>query len=185
MSNIPNLLTLFRIFSIPLLVILFYIPGDTIRWLMLLLYIIACITDYLDGYLARSWHQVSALGKFLDPIADKLLIATLILMLTATNIIENWTVIPALVILCREILVSGLREFLANTQVTMPVSTLAKWKTLAQMISLGFLIIQNITPAFLHVNLIGQIGLWIAAIFTIITGYDYLKAGLKYIKANG
>jgi cardiolipin synthase len=125
------------------------------------------MTDYFDGYFARSRRQLSNLGRFLDPVADKLLVASVILLLVAFDRVTGWTVLPALVILCREIVVSGLREFLAGLRVRVPVSRLAKWKTAI--------------PAIL----IGEIGLWIAAVLTLVSGYDYLRAGLKYMTAPG
>ncbi|HEY7688600.1 MAG TPA: CDP-diacylglycerol--glycerol-3-phosphate 3-phosphatidyltransferase [Dongiaceae bacterium] len=179
--NFPNFLTLSRIFVIPVIVALLYLKGDGVRWLALALFIMAGITDYLDGYFARRWAQISPLGRFLDPIADKLLVAAVILILVAKDQITGWMVLPALIILCREVLVSGLREFLALANVGVPVSQLAKWKTLLQMVALGFLLIGNTADPW--VTWVGEIGLWIAAALTIITGYDYLHAGLKHVTA--
>jgi cardiolipin synthase (CMP-forming) len=179
--NIPNLLTLSRIVVIPVIVVLFYLKGDGARWLALTLFILAGVTDYLDGYFARRWAQISPLGRFLDPIADKLLVAAVILILVAKDQITGWVVLPALIILCREVLVSGLREFLALANVSVPVSQLAKWKTLLQMVALGFLLIGNTADPW--VTSVGEVGLWIAAALTIITGYDYLHVGLKHVTA--
>jgi cardiolipin synthase len=181
LTSLPNLLTLLRIVIIPVLVPLFYLEGAYPRWLACGLFGLAAITDYFDGYLARHRNEVSPLGRFLDPIADKLLVAAVILMLVGRGGIEGVVILPALVILCREILVSGLREYLAEIRVPMPVSNLAKWKTVIQMFALGFLIVGDTGPAVLPVQTIGEVGLWIAALLTFITGYDYLRRGLKHM----
>jgi cardiolipin synthase len=154
--------------------------------LALAAYTYACVTDFFDGYLARALHQQSALGRFLDPIADKLLVSAVLLMLVARDQIAGPTVLPAMVILCREILVSGLREFLAGLRVSVPVSQLAKWKTTLQMIALGFLIVGKAGPDFGPVSTaeIGIYGLWIAAALTLITGYDYFRVGLRHMADN-
>jgi len=183
-TSLPNLLTLSRIAAIPVLVLLLYLNEPWLRWLACALYLVACVTDYLDGYLARHRAEVSALGRFLDPIADKLLVAAVLLMLVAMGAVTGLVVLPALVILCREILVSGLREYLAELKVPLPVSGLAKWKTAIQMIALGVLIVGEAGPAALPVQLIGEIGLWAAALLTLITGYDYLHRGLKHMLAE-
>jgi len=181
MTALPNLLTMSRIVAIPLILALLYFDGSFWRWLACAIFAAACITDYFDGYLARSRSQVSELGRFLDPIADKLLVAAVILILVAERRLAGWTVLPALVILCREILVSGLREYLAGLNVSVPVSQLAKWKTVLQMVALGFLIVgDGVLPSW-PIGLIGEIGLWIAAALTLLTGYDYLKAGLRHM----
>ncbi len=180
-TSLPNLLTLSRIAVIPAIVALFWFDGDIARWTMLGFYTVACITDFFDGYAARSMGMISNFGRFLDPVADKLLVAAVILMLAAFDRISGFTILPGLVILCREILVSGLREFLADIKIGVPVSRLAKWKTAIQMITLGFLIIGGAAPAAIPATAIGEIGLWIAAGLTIVTGYDYLKTGLKYL----
>lgn len=148
---------------------------------MLGLFTAAGITDFFDGYLARRSNQVSAFGRFLDPIADKLLVAALLLMLVGFERMTPWSYLPAVVILTRELLVSGLREFLAQTQVSVPVSTLAKWKTTLQMFTLGFLIVGSDAPAWIPAQAIGEVGLWLAALLTLITGYDYLKAGIGHM----
>ena len=180
-TSLPNLLTLSRIFVIPPLVALFFFDAQTWRWVALGLYTAACITDFFDGYVARSMGQISRVGRFLDPVADKLLVASVIFMLIATDRLVGIAVLPGLVILIREILVSGLREHLATLDVGVPVSRLAKWKTTIQMIALGFLIVHDAAPAWIPSVLIGEIGVWIAAILTIITGYDYLRAGLRHL----
>jgi cardiolipin synthase len=183
-SKLPNILTLSRILSIPVVIGLLFIPPPLGNWLAFSVYTYACITDFFDGYLARIWDQQSVLGRFLDPIADKLLVASVLLLLVAVDRFSGLTILPAAVILCREILVSGLREFLAQAQVGVPVSTLSKWKTFLQMLALGFLLVGSAGPDFgpLSTLEIGIYGLWAAAVLTLITGYDYLVAGLKHIR---
>lgn len=182
MTSLPNLLTLSRIVAIPLVVATFYVDGAAARWVACGLFIAAAITDWFDGYLARSRNEVSALGRFLDPIADKLLVAAVLLMLVAFDRVSPASVLPALVILLREILVSGLREFLAEIRIGMPVSRLAKWKTAIQMVALPVLLVGDVGPADLPVRLIGEVCLWAAAILTMITGWDYLRSGLKHMQ---
>jgi len=181
LTSLPNLLTLSRILVIPVVVALFYVHGDYARWFACALFSAAGLTDWLDGHMARRWEQQSDLGRFLDPIADKLLVAATLLMLTATGRLPMGALLPALVILCREILVSGLREYLAGLRVGLPVSKLAKWKTAIQMVAIGFLIVGDAGPAVLPVGGIGEILLWIAALLTLVTGYDYLRAGLAHM----
>ncbi len=183
LTNLPNILTLSRIAAIPLVILTFYVDSPAGNWIGLGIYAAACITDYFDGYFARAWSQQSALGIFLDPIADKLLVSALILMLVASGRIAGMVVLPAVVILCRELLVSGLREFLAGAQVSVPVSRLAQWKTGVQMLALGFLLVGDVGPDFgpFSTTRIGEIGLWVAAILTLVTGYDYLRAGLRHV----
>ena len=183
LTNLPNILTLSRIGVIPILIATFYIESDFGNWLGLSVLVYAGITDFIDGLVARLMSQQSELGRFLDPIADKLLVGSLLVMLLAFDRIEGLAVLPALVILCREILVSGLREFLAGVKITMPVSRLSQWKTTLQMIALGFLLVGPAGPYFgpLSTAEIGVIGLWLAAFITIITGYDYLRAGLRRV----
>lgn len=181
--NIPNVLTVSRILAIPVVLGFIMLGGPLGNWLAFAAYTYACITDFFDGYLARAWHQQSAFGRFLDPIADKLLVAGVLFMLVGVESIRAVHILPAAVILCREILVSGLREFLAEARVGLPVSLLAKWKTTIQMLALGFLIVGVAGPDFGFATTweIGIYGLWIAAVITIITGYDYLRAGLRHI----
>ena len=182
LTNLPNLLTLSRIAAIPVLVVLLYFNDPLMRWICLGVFSVAGATDYFDGYLARHRNEVSPMGRFLDPIADKLLVVSVIVMLIAIQQVEGLVVIAALVILCREIMVSGLREFLAEIKVPLPVSKLAKWKTAIQMIALGFLIVgQDAGPAILPMEIIGDAGLWIAAVLTLVTGYDYLARGLEHM----
>ena len=181
LTSLPNLLTLSRILAIPIVVASFYIPGDYARWFACALFSAAGVTDWLDGHMARRWSQQSELGRFLDPIADKLLVAATLFMLVATDRLSAGAFLPALVILCREILVSGLREYLAELRVGLPVSKLAKWKTAIQMVAIGVLIVGDAGPAFLPVAAIGEALLWVAALLTLVTGYDYLRAGLAHM----
>jgi len=175
--NPPNLLTGSRILAIPALVAAFYVPGDFGRWATCVIFTLAAVTDFFDGYLARSWSMQSQLGRMLDPIADKLLVGAAILMLVH---FDRAPILPALVILCREILVSGLREFLAEVQVGLPVSRLAKWKTGVQMTAIGFLLAGTAAPWWLFADYVGAYGLWLAAGLTLITGFDYLVVGLRH-----
>jgi len=180
---LPNFLSLLRILVIPPIIFLLYAEGDTARWAALGLYTLACLTDYLDGVLARGMNLSSRLGQFLDPVADKLLVATLLLMLVATGHVAGLHTLACLIILLREIMVSGLREFLAEIRIGMPVSRLAKWKTACQMFALGFLIMNDVQLSFpLPAGLIGLTLLWAAALLTLVTGLDYLRAGLRYMK---
>ena len=183
LTNLPNILTFSRIIAIPVVVVLLFLPEPLGNWLAFSVYSFACVTDFFDGYLARAWHQQSTLGRFLDPIADKLLVAGVLLMLAAIDRIGGLTILPAAVILCREIVVSGLREFLAEVRLGMPVTGMAKWKTTIQMLMLGFLIVGGAGPDFgpLSTTEIGVIGLWAAAALTLVTGFDYLLAGLRHI----
>lgn len=184
MLSLPNLLTLSRIAVIPVVIGLLYVDGALARWLACAFYAAACATDYFDGYLARLLGQISPLGRFLDPIADKLLVAAVILCLVASDQISGLAVLAALIILMREILVSGLREYLAEIQVPLPVSRLSKWKTGIQMIALGLLILASAGPATMVLQEIGEVGLWVAAILTLVTGYDYLYHGLRHIASG-
>ena len=179
-KNLANKLTLSRIIVIPIILAFLLIPFAWAAWMALILYTYACVTDWLDGYLARRNNTITRVGQFLDPIADKLLVASIILVLVYAEQITLFSLLPALVILMREITVSGLREFLADIEVSVPVSRLAKWKTAIQMIALGFLIIGKYAPYGIPATIIGILGLWVAAIFTIITAWDYWKASVKH-----
>lgn len=181
MLNLPNILTLSRIMIIPLMVVTFFFDSSAMRWIALGFYTVACVTDFFDGYLARRTKQISRFGRFLDPIADKLLVAAMLLLLVGFGRLTLWAYLPALIILLREILVSGLREYLAEVRVGLPVTRLAKFKTTAQMISLGFLIVGSAAPWWIPARVIGEAALWIAAVLTLITGWDYLRAGLRYM----
>lgn len=177
-KNLPNYLTYFRIAVIPVLIFAFYLKGEAAYILPTALFIIASITDWLDGYLARVWHAQSKIGRFLDPIADKLLVATVLLLLVGE---DRADILPAIAIVCREILVSGLREFLAEIQVSVPVSKLAKFKTAAQMIAITFLLLGPLTLFGYQVQALGDVLLWVAALLTLVTGYAYLRTGLKHL----
>lgn len=179
--NFPIVLTISRILVIPALIGAFYLPRDAANWTGFVLFGLAGITDFFDGWLARRWDEVSRLGRFLDPVADKLLVAAAILMMVADRRIAGISVLAAVVILCREILVTGLREFLAEIRVAVPVSRLAKWKTTVQFVAIAFLLIGNSGPPALHLPVFGLLGLWAAAILTLYTGYDYLRAGLRHL----
>jgi cardiolipin synthase (CMP-forming) len=181
-TNLPNLLTWSRIAAIPLIAICQVFDTGFFTWLAFVLFAMAGITDWLDGYLARAWGEESTLGRLLDPIADKLLVAAVILMLLFIRRIDALTIIPALIILLREVAVSGLREFLAGLNVSVPVSVLAKWKTAIQILSLGFLILGPHGPDAIPCAEIGAILLWIAGLLTIYTGADYFRAGLRHLK---
>ncbi len=180
-TTLPNLLTFLRIALVPVVVTLFYFDRPLSNWIVAAIFIVACITDYLDGYFARILKQTTQFGTFLDPIADKLLVSATLLMLVGFGRIQGLSLIPAVIILCREILVSGLREFLAEVHVSIPVTRLAQWKTAIQMIALTFLIIENIPDCPFSFDEAGIGGLWIAAFLTLITGFDYLRAGLRYM----
>ncbi len=187
--NLPNLLTYGRILAVPLVVLCFFIEGrlqssDTARWAALVIFVLASITDYLDGYLARAWNQSSNIVRMLDPIADKLLVATCLLLLAADTdrTIAGWSLWAAIIILNREILVSGLREYLADLKVSVPVSRLAKWKTAVQMVAIATLLGGPALAKFIpYATQIGIVLLWVAAIITLITGYDYFRAGVKHL----
>jgi cardiolipin synthase len=181
LTKLPNLLTLSRIAVIPLMVGTFYLPWGYSQWLACGLFAAAGVTDYLDGHFARRWKQHSEIGRFLDPIADKLLVGAALFMLAAFARISPTAILPALVILSREILVSGLREYLAGLRVRVPVSRLAKWKTGIQMTAIGFLLVGDAGPNILPVQDIGEALLWVAALLTLVTGYDYLRAGLPHM----
>ncbi len=188
--SLPNLLTYSRIVAVPVVVGCIYAQSILLgplwlRWVALAVFIAAAVTDFLDGYYARIWDQQSAFGRMLDPIADKLLVASCLLMLAADGIIHGWTLWAAIVILCREILVSGLREYLAGLRVSVPVTRLAKWKTTVQLVAIGFLlagdagdqVIPIVTPT-------GLVLLWVSALVTLYTGYDYFRAGIHHLIAE-
>ncbi len=181
LNSLPNILTVSRILAIPAICAAFYLPGVWSAWVPLVLFAAAGITDWFDGYLARKWGQMSDLGRFLDPVADKLLVAAVILMLIAFERIDRITCLAAVVIMCREVTVTGLREFLAELRVKVPVSRLAKWKTTVQLVALGILIVGDHGPDILPIRLIGEIGLWVAAVLTLYTGWDYLQTGLRHM----
>jgi len=192
---LPNLLTYGRIAAVPVVVALMFSQsimqgGLWLRWVALAIFIAAGITDVLDGYFARSWGQQSLFGRMLDPIADKLLVGSCLLMLAAEETIHGWSLLCAVIILCREILVSGLREYLAELRVSVPVTRLAKWKTTWQLVAVGFLIAgeagDKIAMVIFKTDMpvvtnIGLILLWVSALVTLYTGWDYLRAGLTHL----
>jgi cardiolipin synthase (CMP-forming) len=184
---LPNLLTYARIAAVPAVVGCLYWQdilrgGMWLRWVALALFVSAAVTDFFDGYLARMWGQQSSFGRMLDPIADKLLVSCCLLMLAADGTIRGWSLWAAMVILCREILVSGLREYLAELRVSVPVTRLAKWKTAAQLVAVGFLLAgkagDEIIPG---VTLTGLTLLWLSALVTLYTGWDYFRAGVQHL----
>src|SRR5262245_3746755 len=180
-AGLPNILTYLRILAVPAVALcLILIKGDAGRWWALAIYVAACITDWLDGFLARVWRQHSVLGRMLDPIADRLLVGSTLLVLTHDQTITSPHIAAAIIILCREILVSGLREFLAELNVRVHVTQLAKWKTTLQMVALGILLAgpagDKLVPG---VTTSGLALLWVAALLTLWTGYDYLKAAVR------
>jgi CDP-diacylglycerol--glycerol-3-phosphate 3-phosphatidyltransferase len=187
MLSLPNLLTLSRILAVPILVFLLWRPQPIDYAITFVLYCVVGMTDYLDGYLARAWGSISKLGQFLDPIADKIMVGAVLIMLISSRKanpvpeIAGLNIIPALVILLREIIVSGLREYLAGLRVSVPVSALAKWKTTLQLVALGALILGGAVPEYPWVHLVGIACLWAAAALTLVTGYDYLRTGLRHM----
>jgi cardiolipin synthase len=184
---LPNILTYSRIAAVPIVVGCVYVQSILdgplwLRWVALVIFIAAGVTDFLDGYYARVWGQQSAFGRMLDPIADKLLVSSCLLMLAADGIIHGWSLWAAIIILCREILVSGLREYLAGLRVSLPVTRLAKWKTTVQLVAIGFLLAGDAGDQI--VPIVTQTGLallWISAIFTLYTGWDYFRAGVRHL----
>jgi cardiolipin synthase len=186
-TALPNLLTYGRIAAVPAVVACMYWQdilqgGLWLRWVALAIFVTAAITDILDGYLARSWGQQSSFGRMLDPIADKLLVSSCLLMLAADETIRGWSLWPAIVILCREILVSGLREYLAELRVSVPVTKLAKYKTSLQLVAVGFLLAGDAGDLIIPlVTPVGLTLLWLSALLTLYTGWDYFRAGVRHL----
>jgi cardiolipin synthase len=185
LTDLPNLLTLSRIAAVPLLVALAALRDPIADLASCVLFSTAAITDYFDGKVARTRRQQSDLGRMLDPIADKLLVGAALMMLVGQGRLSPWGLYPAIVIMLREILVSGLREYLAGIRIGLPVTSLAKWKTGFQMGALGTLLAGDSTARLVHlpfvpVGMIGEVMLWIAAGLTLLTGWDYLNAGLRH-----
>tara|TARA_B100000886_G_scaffold324487_1_gene269202 strand:+ start:3816 stop:4358 length:543 start_codon:yes stop_codon:yes gene_type:complete len=178
--NLSNILTLIRIIIIPIIVLCIYFKNPFFGWSAFILFCLASVTDYFDGYLARIRNEVTNFGTFLDPIADKLLVAAVILILTSKGIIVDWETIPALIILLREITVSGLREYLAGIKVSVPVSRIAKLKTLFQLCALALLILSESITNIISIIYLGKLFLWIAGLLTLYTAYDYVKASIKH-----
>lgn len=181
--SLPNLLTYGRVAAVPVVVGLLFWPDLAwARWTALGVFTLAAITDFFDGYLARAWSLQSPLGRMLDPIADKLLVADCLLALAADGTVAGASLWAAIVILCREILVSGLREYLAELRVSIPVSRIAQWKTTLQLIAVGFLIAGRAGEMVLPGTVsIGLVLLWIAALLTLYTGWDYLRASVRHV----
>lgn len=179
---LPNLLTYGRCLAVPVVASLLLWSNDHwTRWAALSVYTAAAITDFFDGYLARAWQQQSPIGRMLDPIADKLLVAATLLVLVSDRTLAGWTIWAAIIILSREILVSGLREYLAELKVRLPVSSIAKWKTAAQLFALGFFIAGPAGEAVFPGTIkIGEGLLWVAAVLTLYTGFDYLQAAIVH-----
>ncbi len=184
--QIPNTLTIGRIILVPIFVITFYIPGFLGDLIPFFIFILASFTDFLDGLLARLYKEESKLGELLDPIADKIMVATALVLLVMNETIQHYEVIAAIIILTREILISGLREFLAKSKVSMPVSSLAKFKTFIQMFAIAILLTGESGNRIVHfqdynAHSIGIILLWLSAFLTLYTGYDYVKKGIDHI----
>jgi len=180
--GLPNILTYSRILAVPALAACFYFQGDLGKQLALGIFVAAAITDFFDGYLARIWNQQSALGRMLDPIADKLIVAVSLLMLVSDHTIYGYSIIAAIIILCREILVSGLREFLAELHVSLPVTLMAKWKTTIQMVAIAMLLASGFGDNWApHIWGAGLVALWLAALMTLFTGYSYFRTGLHHV----
>jgi cardiolipin synthase (CMP-forming) len=180
--NLPNILTYGRIVAVPVVAGLLLWGGSDARWTALAIYVAAAITDFFDGYLARKWQQQSSLGRMLDPIADKVLVAVVLLVLCADDILRGGHIWAAIIILSREVLVSGLREYLGELQVSVPVTKIAKWKTTVQLVSIGFLIAGPAGDMLVPVVTKVGIGLlWVAAGLTLYTGYDYFRAGIRHV----
>lgn len=193
LRQLPNILTISRIVLLPVLIGLFYVPGATAAWIALWIYIFCAVTDFFDGYLARKFGSTSGFGTFLDPISDKIFVVAVLMALATFDRLDGIWMVPGIIILAREFLVSGLREYLGPKNIKVPVSKLAKWKTGFQMTALGFLVIGDYGDGVLRAVfgwllgenlstlLTGHILLTIAAVITLITGWNYLKAGFKHI----
>jgi CDP-diacylglycerol--glycerol-3-phosphate 3-phosphatidyltransferase len=185
MSSLPNALTIARIGLVPLFVAAFFLPGDDGRWLVFVLFCLAGVTDAFDGMIARRLKAESSFGRMLDPIADKLIVSAALLMLAADRTLQGIQLVPALVILCREILVSGLREFLAGADVSIPVTRIAKLKTVMQVAAIAALIASSASERMLPgVTSAALAGLWVASGLTMYTGYAYLLAGLHHVRGG-
>lgn len=185
MRNLPNYLTIGRLIALPILVILMFIKGDVAAWSALGLYTVCCITDWLDGYIARACNVESPFGKFLDPVSDKIFVATVLVALIANQHLPQWGAIPVIIILSREFLISGLREFFGPKNISFPVSKLAKWKTTIQMFSLGFLIVGETGEKVYALNYeTGYLLLAVATLLTMFTGWTYLKEGARHFHVD-
>jgi cardiolipin synthase len=181
-NQIPNFLTLSRLGSLPFCLVLMFIDAPWAAWLALLIYTYGCVTDWLDGYLARKWNVTSPFGVFLDPIADKIFIVSVMLILIANGKLDGFWTIPPLLIIAREFLIAGLREFLGPKNISVPVTQMAKWKTGVQMGALGFLIMGDYGDVLIPgTTEIGYILITAAAVLTVMTGLNYLKEGMKHL----
>ncbi len=177
-ASLPNILTVARVVLIPVLVAVFYLPAPAAQWAALAVFAAASITDWFDGWLARRWNQLSDFGRVLDPIADKLLVAAALMMLAAFDRLSWASLVAAIVILCRELAISGLREFLAaKGAASLPVTMLAKWKTTVQMVAIALLLLGPAAPWRIPAQAIGEGALWLAALLTVITGWGYVRQG--------
>jgi len=184
--KIPNILTIGRIVIVPIFILSFYLPGAMGDWIPFLIFVLASFTDFLDGLLARLYKEESKLGELLDPIADKIIVSSALILLVMDRTIINYEVIAGIIILIREILISGLREFLAKVQITMPVSSLAKFKTFIQMFAIATLLTGEsgnklINFGDYNAHSIGIVLLWLSAFLTLYTGYDYVKKGIGHV----
>lgn len=184
LSGFANLLTLSRIMVIPVLVVLLVLPQPWAAWTGCLLFAAAAATDFFDGYVARWRNEVSRFGKFLDPVADKLLVAATLLLVVGLKPLSVAAVLAAVVILCRELVVSGLREFLAGMSVDVPVSKLAKWKTAVQLVAIAVLIVGDVVPGAVPMMVVGEVALVLAAILSVYTGWNYLRAGVRHMLSS-
>ena len=185
LKKIPNILTVGRIIIVPFFVLAFYLPGFYGDLTACVLFVIASFTDFLDGMLARMMGEESKLGELLDPIADKIIVATALILLVMSGTIKHYEVIAAIIILTREILISGLREFLARGQIKLPVTNLAKLKTFLQMVAIALLLTGETGNKILNfqdynAQTIGIILLWLSAFLTLYTGYEYLRKGIDH-----
>lgn len=185
MFSLPNLLTMLRILLVPVFAVAFVLPGQTAKLVAFTVFCIAGLSDALDGLAARKLRAQSDFGRMLDPIADKILVATALMMLVAGGAFDGYKLVPALVILAREILVSGLREFLAGVHVSVPVSNIAKMKTTIQMIAIGAMILDPMADRFIPgAQAFAYTALWVAAALTVYTGYIYFRAGLVHARPD-
>jgi CDP-diacylglycerol--glycerol-3-phosphate 3-phosphatidyltransferase len=181
MKNLANILTITRLALLPFMIVLFYLPFNWAAWLCLVLFTIGALTDFFDGWVARKFNQISEFGKLMDPIADKVFVITILLMLVASGRIDGFYVLCVVVILMREFVVSGIREYLAPKNIKLPVTNMAKWKTTVQMLATGLLIL---APVNVYADAGGKIFLVLAAAMTVVTGAQYLTSAFKHLRAD-
>lgn len=182
MRHVPNILTIGRLILLPFLVIMMLVDRDWAAWTALALYTVSCVTDWLDGFIARRMQLESSFGTFLDPIADKIFVLTVLITLIANDTLHGFWLTPVILILAREFLISGLREFLGPKNIQVPVSKLGKWKTAIQMVALGFLVVRDFGDTVLPYTVTyGKVGLLVAAGLTVVTGWNYLRVGLRHL----